>query len=117
MSKNKLFDTEKEDIFSDKGNLSVEMGKLAENLDTSDKKELLKFLGGKEFSVTLVKTGIGFICIVVGVVLIFLGINGAIDFNIEAKGFIAKLVNGSPGIFLVLIGFLIIILSNFTIKK
>lgn len=49
------------------------------------------------------------LCIIAGFVLSLLGFAGGIElFELEAPGFKAKLVNASPGVFLVVIGLLVL---------
>ena len=56
----------------------------------------------------------GFFCVLGGVVLFFLGVGGAgsTDLLVESGGFKATLINASPGVFLILVGALILVLST-----
>ncbi len=53
----------------------------------------------------------GLSCVIGGIILLILGITGSADLLIESKGFTAKLVNSSPGVVMMFIGFLITFVS------
>lgn len=56
--------------------------------------------------------GIGIFCIISGIVLVVMGINGSIDLSIELVGISTKLINASPGILLIIVGFIIILVKG-----
>ncbi|MCG8053270.1 MAG: hypothetical protein JAZ15_18900 [Candidatus Thiodiazotropha endolucinida] len=60
---------------------------------------------------TLIPQLSGLICVIGGVVLLLLGITGTTSILVESGDFKANLLNASPGVVLLLIGFLIIFVS------
>ena len=58
--------------------------------------------------------GIG--CLIAGFVLTILGFTGSIEWIVEASGFTSRLVNASPGIVLMIIGFWLTLKSRVNIK-
>jgi len=59
---------------------------------------------------------IGFTLIILGVILIFLGYKGAIDLDLKFQNVSASMVNASPGIISVIIGFLLVFFGRFSFK-
>ena len=59
----------------------------------------------------------GILCIIGGFILTILGFAGSIDWIIEGTDFTSKLMNASPGVLLMIIGFLIIILKRMAIRS
>ena len=59
---------------------------------------------------------VAILLIILGIILIFLGVNGAIDFDLQIEKITAKLVNCSPGFGCVLLGVLVLILLKPKIK-
>lgn len=58
--------------------------------------------------------GIG--CLVAGIVLTVLGFTGSIEWIVEVSGFASRLINASPGIVLIIIGFWLTLKSRLKIK-
>jgi len=59
---------------------------------------------------------IGFICVFLGAILLILDIAGIVNFNIQIGAFNSSLSNATPGVFLILIGFLVIWVTKLKIK-
>ncbi|GHU56780.1 hypothetical protein FACS189411_08320 [Bacteroidia bacterium] len=59
--------------------------------------------------------GIG--CIIAGIVLTLLGFSGSIEWIVETTGFTSRLINASPGIVLMIIGFILVYKSRINIKS
>ncbi|HVP96510.1 hypothetical protein [Methanoregula sp.] len=58
---------------------------------------------------------IGFICILLGAGLTVSGATGAINWNFNIGGFNSSLSNAAPGVVLMIIGFLVIIVTNYKV--
>lgn len=71
----------------------------------------------KRLSIEIVGLAIGLTCILIGVVLLILGINGSINWNFKFGLFESNLENATPGILMMIIGFLIIALTNYKAVK
>jgi hypothetical protein len=112
-----IFDKDREDKYDSQTTLSFEMGYLVNGLPPESKTMLAeKAIRGEQVQ-GLTKIIGGFVCIAIGIVLIFLGANNVFNFDITIGKISAKLVNATPGIFLSLLGFFIVILSGQKIKK
>lgn len=55
-------------------------------------------------------------CLIAGIILTILGFTGSIEWIVEASGFTSKLINASPGIVLIIIGFWLTLKSRLKIK-
>ena len=55
-------------------------------------------------------------CIIAGIILTILGFTGSIEWIVEASGFTSRLINASPGIVLMIIGFWLTLKSRLNIK-
>lgn len=69
-----------------------------------------------EFVIVLISLIGGIGCLVAGIVLTVLGFTGSIEWIVEASGFTSKLINASPGIVLMIIGFWLTLKSRLKIK-
>jgi hypothetical protein len=54
----------------------------------------------------------GGLCILGGIILLFLGIAGAVNWSIKVGGIDSSLTNAAPGVVLMVIGFLIICVTK-----
>lgn len=69
-----------------------------------------------EFVIVLISLIGGIGCLVAGIVLTVLGFTGSIEWIVEASGFTSRLINASPGIVLMIIGFWLTLKSRPKIK-
>lgn len=69
-----------------------------------------------EFIIVLISLIGGIGCLIAGLVLTILGFTGSIEWIVEATGFTSKLINASPGIVLMIIGFWLTLKSRIDIK-
>lgn len=69
-----------------------------------------------EFVIVLISLIGGIGCLVAGIVLTVLGFTGSIEWIVEASGFTSRLINASPGIVLMIIGFWLTLKSRLKIK-
>lgn len=69
-----------------------------------------------EFIIVLLSLIGGIGCLVAGIVLTILGFTGSIEWIVEASGFTSRLINASPGIVLMIIGFWLTLKSRLKIK-
>lgn len=69
-----------------------------------------------EFIIVLISLLGGIGCLVAGIVLTILGFTGSTEWIVEASGFTSKLINASPGIVLMCIGFWLTLKSRLKIK-
>lgn len=69
-----------------------------------------------EFIIVLLSLIGGIGCLVAGIVLTILGFTGSIEWIVEASGFTSRLINASPGIVLIIIGFWLTLKSRLKIK-
>ena len=69
-----------------------------------------------EFIIVLISLIGGIGCLATGIVLTVLGFTGSIEWIVEAPGFTSKLINASPGIVLMIIGFWLTLKSRLKIK-
>lgn len=69
-----------------------------------------------EFIIVLISLIGGVGCLVAGIVLTVLGFTGSIEWIVEASGFTSRLINASPGIVLMIIGFWLTLKSRLKIK-
>lgn len=69
-----------------------------------------------EFIIVLISLIGGIGCIIAGIILTILGFTGSIEWIVEASGFTSRLVNASPGIVLMIIGFWLTLKSRLNIK-
>lgn len=88
-----------------------------EDLDPSVANTLFGLTALKyEFIITLLSLISGFTMVIGGLVLIGLGLNGNIEWIIQASDFQSRLLNSSPGLVLALAGALLIWRSRMNIK-
>lgn len=88
-----------------------------ESLDPSVANTLFGLTALKyEFIITLLSLISGFTMVIGGLVLIGLGLNGNIEWIIQASDFQSRLLNSSPGLVLALAGALLIWRSRMNIK-
>ena len=69
-----------------------------------------------EFIIVLISLIGGIGCIIAGIILTILGFTGSIEWIVEASGFTSRLINASPGIVLMIIGFWLTLKSRLNIK-
>ena len=69
-----------------------------------------------EFIIVLISLIGGIGCLIAGIVLTVLGFTGSIEWIVEASGFTSRLINASPGIVLMIIGFWLTLKSRLKIK-
>ena len=69
-----------------------------------------------EYIIVLISMIGGIGCLIAGIVLTILGFTGSIEWIVEASGFTSRLVNASPGIVLMIIGFWLTLKSRVNIK-
>lgn len=69
-----------------------------------------------EFIIVLISLIGGIGCLAAGIVLTILGFTGSIEWIVEASGFTSRLINASPGIVLMIIGFWLTLKSRLKIK-
>lgn len=69
-----------------------------------------------EFVIVLISLIGGIGCLIAGIILTILGFTGSIEWIVEASGFTSKLINASPGIVLIIIGFWLTLKSRLKIK-
>lgn len=69
-----------------------------------------------EFIIILLSMIAGWGMIIGGIVMMFLGLSGEVEFFIDAVDFKARLLNASPGLVLTLIGAFIVLKSRMNIK-
>lgn len=69
-----------------------------------------------EFIIVLISLIGGIGCIIAGIILTILGFTGSIEWIVEASGFTSRLINASPGIVLMIIGFCLTLKSRLNIK-
>lgn len=88
-----------------------------EDLDPSVANTLFGLTALKyEFIITLLSLISGFTMVIGGLVLIGLGLNGNIEWIIQASDFQSRLLNSSPGLVLALAGALLIWRSRMNVK-
>lgn len=58
----------------------------------------------------------GVLLILVGVGLVYLGFKGSIQWSFSAFGLSSKLIDASPGIFLMVVGIILIALNRFSVR-
>jgi hypothetical protein len=75
-----------------------------------------KKLIAQQFAVSMVSLVLGALATTAGVVLTMLGLTGTIQWSFSGFGINSKLANASPGIFLCVVGVLIIALNRFVVK-
>jgi len=108
---------EHDDFYDSKTTLSAELGNLINDLPAENKIDIAKHIINKEYGENNLKKVLGFIIFIIGIVMFYLGINDIISFEISSQYVSAKLINASPGAFICLLGFFIIILAKSKIKK
>ncbi|WP_300702119.1 hypothetical protein [Bacteroides sp.] len=69
-----------------------------------------------EFIIVLISLIGGIGCLIAGLILTILGFTGSIEWIVESAGFTSKLINASPGIVLMIIGFWLTLKSRIDIK-
>ncbi|MCM1352383.1 MAG: hypothetical protein NC250_06595 [Alistipes senegalensis] len=69
-----------------------------------------------EFIIVLLSIIGGIGCLIAGTVLTILGFTGSIEWIVEASGFTSRLINASPGIVLMIIGFWLTLKSRLKIR-
>lgn len=69
-----------------------------------------------EFIIILLSLIGGIGCLIAGIILTILGFTGSIEWIVEASGFTSRLINASPGIVLMIIGFWLTLKSRLKIK-
>lgn len=69
-----------------------------------------------EFIIVLLSLIGGIGCLVAGIILTVLGFTGSIEWIVETSSFTSKLINASPGIMLMIIGFWLTLKSRLKIK-
>lgn len=69
-----------------------------------------------EFIIVLISLIGGIGCIIAGIILTIFGFTGSIEWIVEASGFTSRLINASPGIVLIIIGFWLTLKSRLNIK-
>ena len=69
-----------------------------------------------EFIIVLISLIGGIGCIIAGIILTILGFTGSIEWIVEASGSTSRLINASPGIVLMIIGFWLTLKSRLNIK-
>lgn len=58
----------------------------------------------------------GFLLTVTGLVLIILGFSGSVNWIVEFKGFTSRLTNATPGVFLVVVGAVLLVFSRPSVR-
>ena len=97
--------------------LMITLVSCKENLDPSIANTLFGLTALKyEFIIALLSLISGYTMVLGGLVLICLGLNGNIEWIIEASDFQSRLLNASPGLVLALAGALLIWRSRMNIK-
>ena len=79
-------------------------------------KELAERILKAEEKKTTIGLIIGLICIVAGIILILLGVDGSIDWTLKGMGLESNLAKASPGVVLAVIGLIIIWVTRFSFK-
>lgn len=69
-----------------------------------------------EFIIVLISLIGGIGCLIAGIILTIFGFTGSIEWIVEASGFTSRLINASPGIVLIIIGFWLTLKSRLNIK-
>ncbi len=69
-----------------------------------------------EFIIVLISLIGGIGCLIARIILTILGFTGSIEWIVEASGFTSRLINASPGIVLMIIGFWLTLKSRLSIK-
>ena len=112
-----IFEKDYEDKYDSETTLSVELSELVKGLPPESIFKLAeKVIKGEQLQ-CWVKIWGGFVCIIAGIIIIFLGANNVFNFDITIANISAKLVNTTPGAFLSFLGFLIVVFSKQKIKK
>jgi hypothetical protein len=70
-----------------------------------------------EFIIILISLIGGIGCLIAGIILTLLGLTGATEWIVEISGFTSKLINASPGVILMIIGFILTFKSRMKIKS
>jgi hypothetical protein len=109
---NNLFDKNFQDKYDSKTTLSADMNRLLEGLPPESREGIAKDIVSNEYGHSKIKTIGGFIIMSVGVLLMILGINGVINFDLKIGEITAKLINVSPGVFVFFGGGIIVTLSG-----
>ena len=117
MNKKNPFETKENPDFDDDKNLSVSMTPFTNRMSSEDAKKVANNAINKEFRQKTKIFWAGVITILIGVVLFILGVNDIINLNLKIGNISAELINASPGVLFVIIGFLLIFSSDVKIKK
>jgi uncharacterized protein YjeT (DUF2065 family) len=75
--------------------------------------KLAKQLAKAEERKSTIGLVVGLICIVAGVIIIYAGVEGSIDWTFKAVGLESKLAKASPGVVLAVVGAIIIWITKF----
>ena len=81
-------------------------------VDTATVNKSIKY----QFMFSLVGLALGFLCIIAGFILVYLGVSGKIDWSIKLISASSSLSKASPGVVLIIIGFLTIYTTRFILK-
>jgi uncharacterized protein YjeT (DUF2065 family) len=76
--------------------------------------ELARQLAREEAKKSTFGLVIGLICLVAGLVLIYAGVEGSIDWTLKGIGLESKLAKASPGALLFVVGVIIIWITRFS---
>jgi hypothetical protein len=96
---------------SDKGNTKIRMLNVSPDLSENIIEELVEAEKQKA------KNGLfaGSFFILIGAVFSVIGVSGVVNWNLSFGGLNSSLTNAAPGVILMIIGFLIILWTNFKV--
>lgn len=111
------FDMDADPKFDEENSLSVELGDLPGKLDANGSETVIKKAIGMEFWFAMTLVIVGGLIVLFGIILFILGITDRINLELTSDKFTAKIVNGSPGVLVTIVGGWIIARAKFEIKK
>ncbi|MDR2211694.1 MAG: hypothetical protein LBO65_09575 [Spirochaetaceae bacterium] len=118
MSKEKLFDTSTKPKFDKKNALSAAISKSIDTIsDPVIRENIIINIVNKEFIISLIKIVIGAIGFFIGICWLYKGITGQINLEISSEFISAKIINGSPGLALIIISIIFMSVTGINIKK
>jgi hypothetical protein len=107
-----IFEKDYDDKYDGKTTLSADLNKILDGLPQESRAGIAKDIVANEYGHSKIKTIGGFITIIVGAFFMLLGVRGVINLDIAVGKITAKLINASPGVFVALIGLIIVLRSG-----